>query len=248
MKDFTIMTKEYPIPASAMSIQAHPDDQDFTIAGTLAHWAKAGCRVVSVVITSGDSGSNDTDCTELNRAELARLREAEQSAANAVLGVQETVFLHYQDGVLQPTMELRKDLTRLIRRHRPEVVICGDPTARFYGDDYINHPDHRAAADAACDAVFPSAETRMIFTDLLDEGLEPHKVKRLYISGSEKSNTWVDISDTIELKIQALQQHVSQVGGWKELPEEMRRWAASAGEGHDLAYAEGFRVMVLAED
>ncbi len=177
--------QEY-LPKIAMSIVAHPDDQDFTIAGTLAKWAKAGCRVVSVLITSGDSGSNDIAHDAEHKPALAKVREAEQEAANALLGIAETVFLRYPDGELVPSLALRKDLTRLIRKYKPDVVVTGDPSARFYGNEYINHPDHRAAAEAATYAVFPSAGTRLIFTDLLEAGYEPHNVKRLYIHGVGK--------------------------------------------------------------
>jgi LmbE family N-acetylglucosaminyl deacetylase len=231
-------------PKSAMSIHAHPDDQDFTVAGTLASWAKAGAEIVSVIITSGDAGTNDPGRGPEYKAELAGLREQEQSMANSLLGVRETVFLRYPDGELVASLELRRDLTRLIRRYKPEVVVTGDPTAWFYGQDYINHPDHRAAAEAAVYAVFPSAGTRMIFTELLVEGLLPHNVKRLYVHGSEKPDTWVDIAETLELKIRALQKHFSQ--GDTHNPDKMiRDWAAEAGRAKGLRYAESFRVMML---
>jgi LmbE family N-acetylglucosaminyl deacetylase len=238
--------QEY-IPKSAMSIQAHPDDQEFTIAGTLAKWAQAGCEITSVILTSGDSGSNAIEKDGSYKQELARIREAEQLAANAVLGVKNTVFLHYPDGELQHTIEVRKAITREIRRYKPEVVFCGDPTARFFGDSYMNHPDHRAAADAACDAVFPSAGTRLIFADLLDEGFAPHQVSRVYIWSSEKENVWIDTTDTIELKIQALKKHVTQMGDW-DPSDEMRNWGAEAGKEHGMSYAESFRVMKLDEE
>ena len=230
-----------------MSIQAHPDDQDFTVAGTLAKWAKAGCKVISVLITSGDSGSNDVTKDAKYKPVLAALREAEQQAANAVLGIAETVFLHYPDGELTASLALRKDLTRLIRIYKPEVVVAGDPSAWFYGNGYINHPDHRAAAEAATYAVFPSAGTRLIFTDLLQAGYEPHNVKRLYVHGIEKPNTWVDISKTIETKIKALQQHVSQVPV-DEVGKWMKSWAKGTGKKKKLKYAEAYKVMILQEE
>lgn len=235
------------IPRRAMSIQAHPDDQDFTIAGTLAKWARAGTEVISVIITSGDSGSNDPAKDAAYKKELAGLREQEQLAANSVLGVRETVFLRYPDGELQPTMELRKELTRLIRQYKPDTVLTGNPEAWFYGDDYVNHPDHRAAAQAACTAVFPSAGTRLIFTDLLAAGYEPHDVRRLYIHGTDKVNTWVDISETLDLKIKALQQHVSQVDP-NEVEKWMREWAEEEAKDHDMKYAEAYKVMILKRD
>jgi LmbE family N-acetylglucosaminyl deacetylase len=240
-------TTEY-IPRIAMSIHAHPDDQEFICAGTLAKWARAGTQIISVLLTSGESGFNDPTKDASYKTELARIREEEQRAANAVLGIQETIFLHFPDGELQHTLELRQAVTREIRRFRPEVVLCSDPTRRFYGNDYMNHPDHRVAGDVACDAVFPSAGTRLIFTDLLKEGFEPHNVKRVYLIGSENLDTWVDITATLDLKIEALRKHVSQLGDW-DPAEEMRNWAAEsakrAGTDNDITHAEGFRVMVL---
>ena len=229
-----------------MTIFAHPDDQEFTVAGTLARWAQAGCQITCVLLTSGDAGSNDPQCSVECKPVLAQKREAEQLAANQVLGVAETVFLRFPDGELLHTLELRKTVTREIRRGKPEVVMCGDPTVRFFGDGYMNHPDHRVAADAACDAVFPSAGTRLIFTDLLAEGFEPHQVKRVYLSSTQNPNTWVDIEATIALKVEALRKHASQLGDW-DPNEEMRRWAAESGKEKGLAFAETYRVMKLAD-
>ena len=204
------MEQEF-IPKRAMSIHAHPDDQEFSIAGTLAKWAKAGCEIVSVVITSGDSGSNDPATGPDYKSVLAALREDEQRAANAVLGIRETKFLRYPDGELEATIPLRKELTQLIRKHKPEAVLCGNPDAWFYGSEYVNHPDHRAAAEAAVGAVFPSAGSRLIFADLLGAGYEPHEVKRLYVHGVETPDTWIDIGAEMEVKLEALRKHASQL-------------------------------------
>jgi LmbE family N-acetylglucosaminyl deacetylase len=232
------------VPKSAMSIHAHPDDQDFTVAGTLAKWSKAGCHITSVIITSGDAGSNDPARDATYKAELARLREGEQRAANKILGIEDTIFLRYPDGELVASIQLRKDLTRLIRRYKPEVVVTGDPSGWFYGSEYINHPDHRAAAEAATYAVFPSAGTRMIFTDLLDEGLEPHNVKRLYVHGHEKPDAWIDIADTLQIKIEALKKHVSQ-GDTHEVDDWITQWAEEDGKEKGIKYAEAYRIMIL---
>jgi LmbE family N-acetylglucosaminyl deacetylase len=241
------MTKKEFLPKIALSIQAHPDDQEFTVAGTLAKWAQDGCRVISVIVTSGEAGSNETSKGPEFKTELARLREAEQSAACSELGIQETIFLHFPDGELEPSLALRRELTRQIRIHKPEVVVIGDPLGVFYGNGYINHPDHRVAAQSGLYAVFPSSETRLIFTRLLDEGLEPHKVQRLYIHGTEKTDTWVDISGTIDKKITALRKHASQLGDWD--PEKMiREWAAEEGKEQGLEYAETYKVMLLVEE
>lgn len=232
------------IPRRAMSIHAHPDDQEFSIGGTLAKWAKAGCEIISVVITSGDAGSNDPAKGADYKPILAELREKEQLAANAVLGIQETVFLHYPDGELEPTLALRKELTRLIRQFKPDTVLTGNPEGWFYGSEYLNHPDHRAAAQAACAAVFPSAGTRLIFADLLSAGYEPHEVKRLYIHGTDKSDTWVDITETLDVKIKALQQHASQVP-LDEVGKWLTEWAEEEAKDKGMKYAESFKVMIL---
>jgi LmbE family N-acetylglucosaminyl deacetylase len=235
------------LPQRAMTIQAHPDDQEFSVGGTLAKWSKAGCEIISVVITSGDSGSNDPAKDATYKPILAQLRENEQRAANKVLGVKETIFLHYPDGELEPTIPLRKELTRLIRIYKPDVVLTGDPEGWFFGNDYVNHPDHRAAAQAACEAVFPSAGTRLIFTDLLAAGYEPHNVKRLYIHENEKADTWVDITETIETKIEALKKHVSQIDT-HEVDKWMYEWAAEAGKAKGIQYAEAYRVIKLQDE
>ena len=241
------MKKSEFIPKIALSIQAHPDDQEFTVAGTLAKWARAGAKVVSVIITSGDAGSNEVTKNAAYKPELAVLREAEQSAANAILGIQETIFLRYPDGELEPTLGLRKDLTRVIRQIKPEAVVIGDPQTVFYGNGYINHPDHRAAAQAALYAVFPSSETRLIFTDLLEAGYEPHKVRRIYVHGAENTDTIVDITETIDLKIEALKKHVSQLGDWD--PGKMiRDWARGEGKKKRIKYGEAFLVMINEDD
>ena len=237
------MSDEY-LPQKVMSIHAHPDDQEFTVAGTLAKWAAAGCEVISVVITSGDAGSNDPAHDASFKPELARLREGEQNAANNLIGIKQTLYLHYPDGELEPTLALRKELTKLIRTHKPDVVVTGDPQAVFYGNGYINHPDHRAAAQAATYAVFPSAGSRLLFAELLKEGFEPHNVKRLYLHGPEKPDTWVDITGTIDTKLAALRKHASQLGDWD--PEKMiREWAAEEGKEKGMAYAEAYKVMIL---
>jgi LmbE family N-acetylglucosaminyl deacetylase len=240
------MNNEY-VPKVVMSIHAHPDDQEFSVGGSLAKWARAGGEIISVIITSGDSGSNDPTKDGSYKKELAELREKEQLAANAVLGIGQTIFLRYPDGELEATIALRKELTRIIRQFKPDTVVTGNPEGWFYGDEYLNHPDHRAAAQAACEAVFPSAGTRLIFTDLLAAGYEPHDVRRLYIQGTEKSNTWVDISDTLDLKIQALQQHASQIDP-NEVGKWMTDWAAEDAKEHDMKYAESFKVMILRKD
>ena len=185
-----------------LGIFAHPDDSEFMLGGSVARWIDEGAQVTYCIVTNGAAGSNDPN---QDLGELVRLREAEQRAACAILGVQEVIFLGYTDGTLQPTLELRRDLARIIRQLKPDRVITGDPTAVLYGNDYINHPDHRAVAEAAIYAVFPSAVTRPIFPELLAEGYEPHQVKEVYISADGAHNTtYVDISGVLDRKIEAL--------------------------------------------
>jgi len=225
-----------------MVIMAHPDDAEFIVGGTVAKWAGEGKSIIYVICTDGSRGSNDP---KMKPERLVAIRRAEQEAAARLLGVQEVINLGYEDGSLQPTLALRRDLTRLIRRYRPDIVICQDPTVRYYGDTYLNHPDHRAAGDAALDAVFPSASSRYIFPELLYEGLEPHKVGEVYIRGAPSPNLWVDISSTIELKITALKKHESQVKDIRDLGEWIRSWAREEAKGRGMAYAESFRRIIL---
>lgn len=235
------MTNTY-IPERAMFIYAHPDDIEFGVAGTAALWAKHGSQVTYVVITDGNVGSHETGMTA---EKLAKIRRAEQTAAAELVGAS-CVFLGYHDGLLEPTMELRKKLVRLIRQYQPNVVVCGDPTLFFpNGDNYINHPDHRAAAQVALDAVFPAAEMHLLYPDLDAEGLQPHKVNYIYISRPQHGpNYYVDITETIDSKIAALRQHVSQLDDWD--PEvQLKEWNGDTGKQVGFQYAEAFRKITL---
>jgi LmbE family N-acetylglucosaminyl deacetylase len=230
--------EEPATPERALVVAAHPDDVEFTCAGTLAKWARRGCRIALVLCTSGDAGTEEAG---RSREEVARIREEEQRAAARVLGLEEVIFLRHPDGLLQPTLELRRELVREIRRFRPQVLVCGDPSVYFYGEDYINHPDHRAAAQAALEAVFPAAGMPLVFPEL---GLPPHRVQEVYIYGAAQPNLWIDIEETLELKIEALRCHRSQIGDWDPGPM-LRAWAAEEGRAVGLRYAEAFRRMRL---
>jgi LmbE family N-acetylglucosaminyl deacetylase len=231
-------------PESAMAIVAHPDDIEFSFAGTMARWARAGARISYVLCTSGDVGISTPGMT---RQEAGRIREAEQRKAAEIAAVEEVIFLRHPDGMLEPTMELRKQLVREIRRFRPEVVVCSDPTILWAGEDYINHPDHRAAAAAALDAAFPAAGQPNLFEDLQDEGLEAHKPRKIYVNSWDAGDTYVNIETTIDIKVAALRAHASEMGDWD--PEaSLREWAAERGRGKEMAYAEAFRVITLESD
>jgi len=238
------MKNEIYVPKRVMAIFAHPDDIEFGCAGTIARWVQAGAEAVYVLLTSGDVGIADTS---LSREEASAIREAEQSAAAEVVGVKEVIYLREPDGALVNTLELRKKLVREIRRFRPEVLICGDPTAWFVSENYINHPDHRAAAAAALEAVFPAAGQPHLFEELAAEGLSAHKVRKVYINEFGGGQTFINITDVMDLKVAALHKHVSQFKDFD--PEPMiREWSASAGKGKEMAYAESFRVITLESD
>lgn len=237
------MTNMYT-PESAMAIVAHPDDIEFTCAGTLARWARAGARICYVICTSGDAGIDEPGMT---RARAAEIREAEARQAAKISGVQEVVFLHEPDGMLVPSLEVRKKLVREVRRFRPEVVITGDPTSFLSDSGYINHPDHRAAATAALDAISPGAGQPNLFEELESEGLKAHKVRKVYVMTWEGSSTFVNIEETMDVKIKALRAHKSQMKDWD--PEGMlRQWAEDYARGKEMRYAEGYRVFDLVSD
>jgi LmbE family N-acetylglucosaminyl deacetylase len=229
-------------PERAMFIAAHPDDIEFVVAGTAAKWARAGTVVRYVLATSGDAGSHTPGIT---REEVARVREEEQRAAARIAGVDDVVFLGYHDGEVEPTLALRRDLVREIRRFKPDVVICYDPTRLLVGNRYINHPDHRAVGQAALDAIAPAAAMPLVFAELREEGLEAHQVREVLVASGPEPDTWIDISDTIDLKIEALRQHVSQFpDGW-DPGETVRGWAVENGEKAGVPYAEVYRRIVL---
>jgi len=232
------------IPESAMAIVAHPDDIEFSCSGTMARWARAGARICYVLCTSGDVGIADPGMT---RERASEIREAEALAAAEIAGVKNVVFLREPDGLLVPTLDLRKKLVREMRRFRPEVVVTGDPTQVWSGEDYINHPDHRAAAQAALDAVFPAAGQPNLFEDLAEEGLTAHKPRKVYVTSWQPADVYVCIDDTIDIKIAALRAHKSQMGDWD--PSDMvRKWASDAAKGKEMSYAETYRVVTLVDD
>jgi len=243
-----ILQPQEPDGQRVLVVMAHPDDGEFGCGGTIARWARRGKEIYYCVVTDGNSGSSDPTMTS---ERLVALRHEEHEAAARTLGAHEALFLHYHDGLLEPTLGLRYDITRLIRQLKPDAVICQDPTSRWSGQHYINHPDHRAAGEATLAAIMPAASTRLIFPQLLDEGLEPHNVREIFIAANGRhADTWVDITETIEQKIAALRQHKSQLLGWD--PEEMlRQWgrdnarlAREAGVAIG-EYAEGFKYIHL---
>ena len=226
-------------PAQVMIVTAHPDDAEFGVAGTVARWVREGKSVVYVVCTSGDKGTSDPS---MKPDELARIREKEQMAVAKLLGVREVIFLRHPDQSLEDTPEFRKEIVRLIRLYKPETIVTSDPYRR-----YIWHRDHRIAGQVTLDAIFPYARDHLAYPDLLEEGLQPHKVREVLLWGTEEPNYRSDITDTFDTKIAALRCHKSQVGFDLpfDLEKRLRERAKTMAEGEAFELAEAFYRVEL---
>jgi LmbE family N-acetylglucosaminyl deacetylase len=223
-------------------VAAHPDDVDFGMAGTVATWTDSGLEVVYCIVTNGDAGGHDP---AVSRADMAVLRRAEQLAAAKCVGVSDVRFLGYPDGRLEPSLDLRRDIARVIRQVRPDRVACPSPE-RNYLRLPTSHPDHRAAGSAALDAVYPDARNQFAFPELADEGLDPWIVPQVWISGGPQPNHFVDITGTFDRKVAALRAHESQTGHMTNLEEMLRGWlsrSAAMGGLADGRLAEAFQVL-----
>jgi len=242
---------EQKAPIRVLIVMAHPDDGEFACGATAAKWASEGRDIYYCLITDGQVG--DAGDPNITSEELTRVRHEEAIAAARALGItNDVIFLHYMDSQLEPTLALRRDIARVIRRVRPDVVICQDPTVRWSGTWYINHPDHRAAGEATLSAIMPVASTRLAFPELQAEGLPPHNVKEVYIGGSQNADRWVDVEGFIEQKQAGLRAHKSQFREW-DPTGEVERWTKDTAEtarkhGHDMKYAEGFKYIRLVDD
>jgi LmbE family N-acetylglucosaminyl deacetylase len=238
------MSNSY-IPESAMAIYAHPDDIEFACAGTMARWAKEGARISYVIVTNGDVGIADPT---ISKSEAVKIRQQEARDAADIAGATEVIFAGEHDGMLQPTLELRKKLVREIRRFKPEVVITSDPTVVLASEQYINHPDHRAASTAALDAVFPAAGQPNLFEEIeAEDGYKAHKPRKVFISSWSNQDTFINIDETIDTKIKALKAHKSQMEGWDPEPR-IKEWTAEIAKGKEMNYAEGYRAITLVSD
>jgi len=220
--------------ADVLVVAAHPDDAEFGAAGSVARWSREGRRVVYVVCTDGEKGTSDRS---VKVQDLAAIRRREQEAAGKRLGVGQVVFLGYPDQGLEDTPEFRKEIVRVIRMFRPDTVVTSDPYRR-----YLWHRDHRISGQVVLDAVFPYARDHLAYPDLLEEGLEPHKVREILFWAAEQINYKVDVTETFDLKLAALQCHESQVQGFPFT--DPRTWlldrARSVAEGESYELAEGF--------
>ena len=227
------MTAPAETPRRLMAVSAHPDDMEFGAGATIAKWIREGWEGCLVICTDGSKGTSDPNVVP---SDLAKTRQIEARAAAAVLGIQDVVFLGYPDGELEDTRELREKVVREIRRFQPSVVFTFDPYRRSH-----NHRDHRSAGQAAFDAVYPAARDYHHFPHLArDEGLMPHIVGEIY-AWSDDPDTWVDVTDSIEVKAAALREHKSQVGDPDGVLERIKQRSADQGKQAGFEYAEGFR-------
>jgi len=225
--------------ADILVISPHPDDAEFGVAGTVVKWVRQEKKVVYVICTNGDKGIDDIN---IKPEELAKIREKEQLDATRILGVKEVIFLRHPDQSLEDTPEFRKEIVRLIRLYKPEIVITSDPYRR-----YVWHRDHRIVGRVTLDAVFPYARDLWSYTDLRQEGLMPHKVKEVWLWASEDINFRSDITNTFELKLKALRCHKSQIK--ESFSAEMEKWlcqrAKTMAEGERFKLAEGFHRVEI---
>src|SRR5688500_2176803 len=234
---------QLPTPERVLVVAAHPDDIEFGAAGTVARWVEEGARVRYLLVTRGDKGSDDP-ATDVDA--LTVLREREQRAAAAAIGVEQVDFLDEPDGQVEPSLRLREQLTRAIRGFRPEVVMTHDPTVLFVNNEWVNHPDHRAVGQVAVDAVFPTARDPLNFPEHVRDGLEAWKVAELFLWSTNEANQLVDIGATMERKVDALRQHASQFRSFEEIARWVRRRSEELGERAGYRAAEGFRRVTLA--
>jgi LmbE family N-acetylglucosaminyl deacetylase len=225
----------------ALVVVAHPDDIDFGMAGTISYLTSKGVDVAYVLVTSGDAGGDDSTHT---KAERAAIREREQTAAAHEVGVSSLTFLGYPDGMVEVTLELRKAITREIRRHKPDLVLTQSPE-RNWERIYASHPDHMAAGEATIRAVYPDARNPHAFPELLNEGFAPHTVPLVWVAGAPFSIV-VDITKHFDRKLAALRCHISQIGEGEGLEERLRFWGRANAKQAKMKkgrLAEGFRVI-----
>lgn len=231
--------QQAPLEAKVvLGVAAHPDDLDFGAGGTIAHLAHRGATVYYLILTNGSRGTVRTD---LPAGALQAQRQAEQKEAAKTLGAHDVFFLNYQDGELENTREVRKDIVYHIRKLRPDTVITMDPSMLYASQmNFINHPDHRAAGQATLDSVYPLSRDHLSFPEHLEHGLEPHKVKTLLLCNFTDHNYCVDITDTLQKKIEALTKHVSQVGPLEDAQPMLEKMAVEAGRSIGCDKAEPF--------
>ena len=243
-------TESQPVPpeqeehSRAMVVFAHPDDADWGCSGTVAKWCRLGWEVVYVMCTDGSKGTEDRSLTA---TQLSQIRKQEQTDAGRVLGLKSIEFLDFPDGYLEPTITLRREIVRVIRKHRPHILITTNPTRDLSHSNYIGHPDHFAAGEAALSAVFPSARDHLWDESLLAQGLDSWKVHEVWVMMfGEGSSHWNALEEEdVEKAIGAIKSHASQLDEPENVDKWMRRWRAENGKNIDAPFAEGFKRFQL---
>jgi LmbE family N-acetylglucosaminyl deacetylase len=234
---------DWAVPQKILVVLAHPDDPEFFCGATIARWTAAGHQVSYCLLTCGDKGTKDR---QVSSEALCSLRQSEQMAAAAVLGVHRVRFLDYPDGYLVPDLDLRRAITRLIRQEQPDILVTCDPTNLYVRETLLNHPDHRAAGQATLDAVFPAARDHLNFVELWrDESLEPHIVREVWISAPKEPTITVEVTAFWETKIRALFEHKSQIGDAQSLAERIRARHTPESTPENPVYVEYFRRLIL---
>ncbi len=224
-------------------VLAHPDDPEFFLGGAIARWTQAGHEVSYCLLTRGDKGVKDG---YVNPEALIERREKEQRAAASILGVNQIHYCNYPDGYLEANLETRKVVVREIRRIKPSVVVGCDPTNIFPRENYINHPDHRAAGTIVVDAVFPAAGNVLFFPELLDEGLQPHAVREVWLSLTHQPNVTLDVTEFWETRLRALHEHASQIGNDLQAFDQRIRSARTADSSEEKpVYTHQFRRITF---
>jgi LmbE family N-acetylglucosaminyl deacetylase len=238
----TLQPKNWDSQKNILVILAHPDDPEFFCGATLARWARDGHQITYVLMTCGDKGFNPATHPEMTPEKLCGLRHTEQLNAAKVIGTKEVHFLDLADGYLVPSLDLRRDVVREIRRHKPDILVTCDPQNLFaqYG---INHPDHRYCGQIVLDAVFPAAGNVAYFPELLKEGFQPHMPKEVWCSLTSQPNVTVDVTDTWETKVKAILEHKTQIPNVDKLIERMKSRRTEDSTDEDPRYEEKFRVV-----
>lgn len=230
--------KIWDTPQKILVILAHPDDPEFFCGASIARWTQENNEVIYCLLTKGDKGANK----HFNYGgDLTKIRKEEQFLAAKELGVNEILYLDYEDGYLIADISLRQDIVRIIRKIKPDIVVTCDPTNLFFNDTYINHPDHRAAGQAVLDAIFPAAQNPLFFPQLIKENLPPHDVKEIWVTLPKEPNITFDVTATWQKKLSALLQHQSQIGDKEKFLERMRERRTEISTEDNPRFEETFR-------
>ena len=224
---------------------SQPDDPEYFCGATIAKWTQEGHNVDYYLFTKGEKGINDNYQITKN---IISIREKEQKLAAEALGVKSVQYLNYRDGMLVPNLEARKNIVRIIRALKPNIVVTCDPTNYYLNDNYLNHPDHRAAGQIVVDAVFPAPQNELYFPELLSEQLKPHHIEEVWLSLPKEANITLDVTETWPLKVQALEEHTSQIGDVMKFRAHMASKAAFKDKNNILHFEEKFCRIIFSNN